>query len=349
MNDPIRLTQYSHGAGCGCKLSPAVLDRILSGHTSAPVRDLLVGNDARDDAGALDLGDGRALLTTTDFFMPIVDDPGSFGQIAAANAISDIYAMGGTPVMAIAILGWPVDTLAPEVASEVIAGARKTCADAGVALAGGHSIDSPEPIFGLSVNGLVAIENLKRNGGARAGDLLYLTKAIGVGILATAQKKGVLRAEDADVGAQSMMKLNSIGEVLGKLDGVHAMTDITGFGLLGHLGEMCRASGVHAVVDPAAVPTLTDLGYYLERGAIPGGTTRNWESYGSTIEGGDGATRTLLCDPQTSGGLLIAVSPESRDTVEQCLIDADLNDMAQPIGFLKESSDAQICISIARV
>lgn len=346
----IRLTQYSHGAGCGCKLSPAVLDTILADKQSVPdsVLKLIVGNSSRDDAGAVDIGDGRALLSTTDFFMPIVDDPYDFGRIASANAISDIYAMGGTPVMAIAILGWPVDKIPAEVAGQVIDGARAVCAEAGIALAGGHSIDSPEPIFGLAVNGLVPIDRLKHNDSAQPGDMLFLTKSIGVGILSTAEKKGLLRDEDVGLAAESMMKLNSIGEQLAEIPGVHAMTDVTGFGLLGHLGEVCVGSGVGAEIDVDAVRLLTDLDYYLEKGAIPGGTRRNWESYGHRVGELTERDRWVLCDPQTSGGLLISVAPEVADGVADCLRAAGLGLWAEPIGEVVEWSGDGAYIDVIR-
>ncbi|RAL25135.1 selenide, water dikinase SelD [Lujinxingia litoralis] len=343
---PIRLTQYSHGAGCGCKLSPAVLDRILANRVTTPdaMSKLLVGNSSRDDAGALDLGDGRVLLSTTDFFMPIVDDPFEFGRIASANAISDIYAMGGDPVMAIAILGWPINVLPAEVAGEVMEGARSICAEAGVALAGGHSIDSPEPIFGLAVNGLVALEHLKQNDAAKAGDRLFLTKAVGVGILSTAEKKGVLREEDRGRAASSMMRLNRIGATLSKIEGVHAMTDVTGFGLLGHLSEMCVGSQLNAVVDFPAVQELSDLAHYLEIGAVPGGTGRNWESYGHHVVEPPEHVRQILCDPQTSGGLLVAVAPESVEAVQAALREAGLDAHAEPVGelFVREGEGPHI-------
>ncbi len=337
MND-IRLTQYSHGAGCGCKLAPAVLDKILANRLTTPeaTANLLVGNSSKDDAGAYDLGDGRALLSTTDFFMPIVDDPFEFGRIASANAISDIYAMGGEPNMAIAILGWPIDKLPAEVAGRVIEGARSICAEAGVALAGGHSIDCPEPIFGLAVSGLVDIPNLKQNNGAQADDLLFLTKSIGVGILATAEKKGLLRAEDEGVAAESMMRLNSIGAVVSKLDGVNSITDVTGFGILGHLSEMCEGSGTNAVVEVDKVNLLTDLDYYLDKGAYPGGTGRNWDSYGSKIGEISERNRMVLADPQTSGGLLIAVQPDAADGVKTALKAAGLDLYLEPIGQMHE-------------
>lgn len=307
------LTQYSHGAGCGCKIAPAVLDKILI-HSAPPTPDarLLVGNDERDDAAVYDLGDGTAVISTTDFFMPIVDDPFTFGKIAAVNAISDVYAMGGTPLLAIAILGWPIDKLPPEVANAVVAGGRAACAESGITLAGGHSIDSPEPIFGLAVSGRVAIPHLKRNGGARPGDLLFLSKPLGVGILSTAQKKEKLRPADAELAIRSMTTLNKVGEIFGRQDYIHAMTDVTGFGLLGHLAEMCAASNTTAEIDFAQVPLLDPaaLDYYLSESCIPGGTNRNWDSYGHRIGQLTDRQKYLLADPQTSGGLLVAVDPD---------------------------------------
>lgn len=341
----IRLTQFSHGAGCGCKLAPAVLERILSNQTAGPgplpgepgnplgFGELLVGNDARDDAAVLDLGDGRGLISTTDFFMPIVDDPHTFGRIAAANAISDVYAMGGEPVLAIGILGWPVDKLPPEVAGTVIEGARSVCAEAGMTLAGGHSIDSPEPIFGLAVNGLVELASLKRNGGAQPGDRIFLTKPLGVGLLATAEKRGVLEPDHVGVAAQWMTRLNRVGRSLAAIDGVTAMTDVTGFGLLGHLGEVCAASGVSAQIIAADVPRLPGVERYIELGAIPGGTRRNWDSYGDSVaEGLSDGGRALLCDPQTSGGLLVCVRPDAVAAVRQILGDGWLAEQSSPIG-----------------
>jgi selenide,water dikinase len=259
-NNDIKLTQYSHGAGCGCKISPAVLDKILHSDIARTVDpNLLVGNDKRDDAAVLDLGNGTALISTTDFFMPIVDNAYDFGRIASANAISDVYAMGGKPVLAIAILGWPIDKLPPEVAQQVLEGSRAVCAEAGITLAGGHSIDCPEPVFGLSVNGMVNIEHLKQNATATDGCRLYLTKALGVGILSTAQKKGLLTPEDAAIALQSMTTLNTLGEVFGKLDYVKAMTDVTGFGLLGHLAEMCEGSVLSAEIKFNKVPVIESL------------------------------------------------------------------------------------------
>ena len=318
--EEIKLTQYSHGAGCGCKISPAILDKILHSPIKSPAdAHLLVGNDTRDDAAVYDLGNGTALISTTDFFMPIVDDPFDFGRIASANAISDVYAMGGKPILAIAILGWPIDKIAPEIAQKVLEGARSICAEAGISLAGGHSIDCPEPIFGLAVNGMVETDHLKKNSTATAGCLLYLTKALGVGILTTAQKKGILKAEHADVASQSMAKLNSIGEVLGKLSYVKAMTDVTGFGLLGHLVEMCEGSKLQALVEFDKVPKMEMLDTYLHQKSIPGGTNRNWTSYGHHIAELTDRQKYILADPQTSGGLLVAIEPAHANEFEVIL------------------------------
>lgn len=306
-----KLTQYSHGAGCGCKISPKLLDNILKSNLNpGNFPQLLVGNETRDDAAVYDLGDGTALVSTTDFFMPIVDDPEDFGRIASVNAISDVYAMGGIPLVAIAILGWPIQTLPPEVANAVIEGSRAACAEAGIPLAGGHSIDSPEPIFGLAVTGRLDIAHLKRNGGATPGSRLFLTKPLGVGILTTAQKKGALLPEHAHIAPQSMKQLNKPGARFGRLPYIQAMTDVTGFGLLGHLSEMCEASDTSAIVHAKDVPTFDPvmLDAYLAQKCVPGGTLRNWDSYGHKVAGVDERLRNLLADPQTSGGLLVAVA-----------------------------------------
>ena len=336
----LKLTEYSHGAGCGCKIAPAVLDQILA-QTSpgSPFPPLLVGNSERDDAAVYDLGDGTAVISTTDFFMPIVDDPLTFGRIAATNAISDVYAMGGTPLMAIAILGWPVNDLPPEVAGQVVEGGRQACADAGIPLAGGHSIDSPEPIFGLAVTGRVHIDCLKKNGGAKVGDLLYLTKPLGVGILSTAQKQKKLRDRDAHLATEQMVRLNSIGPRLAALEGVHAMTDVTGFGLLGHLSEMCAASKTGAKVQMERVPLIdaAKLDYYLAEGCVPGGTNRNFASYGHKIRLREDRQRNLLADPQTSGGLLVAVDPTAATAFEA--ICAEENLVVQPFGSMVPHRD----------
>lgn len=311
MTEPIRLTQYSHGAGCGCKISPKVLDIIVAGSGQQHLDPRLwVGNASRDDAAVYAIDEARGVVSTTDFFMPIVDDPFDFGRIAATNAISDIYAMGGTPLMAIAILGWPVNVLPPEVAREVVRGGRAVCDDAGIPLAGGHSIDAPEPIFGLAVTGLVEKQHMKRNDTAKAGCLLYLTKPLGVGILTTAEKRGLLEPAHVHVARDSMTQLNKVGAAFGKLPQVLAMTDVTGFGLLGHLVEMADGSGLTAQVDAAAVPVLPGVAQYLAAGCVPGGTLRNFDSYGERISALSDDQKHLLCDPQTSGGLLVAVTPE---------------------------------------
>jgi len=344
--DTIKLTQYSHGAGCGCKISPALLEKILHSNFAMPDNDrLIVGNHTKDDAAVLDLGNGTALISTTDFFMPIVDDPYQFGRIASANAISDVYAMGGKPILAIAILGWPINTIPPEVAQRVIEGSRSICAEAGISLAGGHSIDSPEPIFGLAVNGIIPTDAVKQNNTAVVGNELYLTKALGVGILTTAEKKGILKPEHAALAAAQMMQLNKVGEALGKIKGVKAMTDVTGFGLLGHLIEMAEGSGTSAKVQVNKLPLITpELLAYIEQKAVPGGTLRNWASYGQKIdmEGFGEVEKSILADPQTSGGLLIAVDPASRDEVLETLKAYGLGDFTQPIGEIISKEKAVI-------
>lgn len=326
MTQSIRLTQYSHGAGCGCKISPQVLSTILasSGTQNHDPR-LWVGNASRDDAAVYALDEERAVISTTDFFMPIVDDPFDFGRIAATNAISDVYAMGGKPLMAIAILGWPINLLPAEVAGEVIRGARAVCDLASMPLAGGHSIDTPEPIFGLAVTGEVYKAQLKRNDTAKVGDKLYLTKPLGIGILTTAEKKSLLRTEDLGVACALMCTLNDAGAEFAKLPQVQAMTDVTGFGLLGHLVEMADGSGVTAKLDVAAVPRIHSVDYYLAQGAVPGGTERNFLSYGERISAITEPQKQLLCDPQTSGGLLVAVSPEGEREFLQMAKNLGLN------------------------
>jgi selenide,water dikinase len=342
----IRLTQFSHGAGCGCKISPALLGQILHSNQAMPDnKRLLVGNHTRDDAAVYDLGNGTALISTTDFFMPIVDDPYMFGRIAGANAISDVYAMGGKPVLAIAILGWPIQKLPPEIARLVVEGGRSICAEAGISLAGGHSIDSPEPIFGLAVNGLVDIAHIKKNDAALAGDLLFLTKALGVGILTTAEKKGILQSGHASLAAEQMMRLNRIGEQLGALPEVHALTDVTGFGLLGHLTEMAEGSGLSARVSmnniPLIAPSLPD---YVAQQSIPGGTHRNWDSYGKHIGPVTDWQKAVLADPQTSGGLLLAVDRNRTERVKELFRKNGLEAFLEPIGEMLPARDPLIVV-----
>lgn len=349
MENTFALTQYSHGAGCGCKISPQVLDQIL--HSDIPVpesKNLLVGNQSRDDAAAYDLGDGTALISTTDFFMPIVDDPYDFGRIASANAISDVYAMGGKPVLAIAILGWPVDKLPPSVAKRVLEGARATCAAAGIPLAGGHSIDSPEPIFGLAVNGLVAIPNLKQNNTAKAGDFLLMTKSLGTGVLSTAQKRKALSPTHYTPFLEQLVRLNNAGAALGLVSGVHAMTDITGFGLLGHLIEMAGGSGLSARVDFNRLPVLDGVLDGISANMVPGGTIRNWKSYGEKVKIApaldEQSVMRLMADPQTNGGLLIAVAPDTLVEVQQLLTSFGLQKYLQPIGMLEKVGEHTVFV-----
>lgn len=312
MSEVIKLTSFSKGAGCGCKIAPSVLQEILKTNLVATEnKNLLVGNHSNDDAAVYDLGDGNALISSTDFFMPIVDDALSFGKIASANAISDIYAMGGKPLMAIAILGWPIEKIPLEIAQQVLDGARMLCAEAGIPLAGGHSIDSAEPIFGLSVNGIVPIKNLKKNNTAELNDVIILTKGIGVGILSTAQKRGVISSEDEVVMMQNLTQLNKVGEKLGAIEGITAMTDVTGFGLLGHLIEMCEGSTLSAKINYNLIPKIECALPYLAKQIVPDATYRNWNSYSKQTQFEPGVNVlqafNLLPDPQTNGGLLISV------------------------------------------
>lgn len=333
----VRLTQYSHGAGCGCKISPGVLGNILKNNLAEPSANLIVGNSDRDDAAAYLLGEGQVLLSTTDFFMPIVDDAAEFGRIAAANAISDIYAMGGRPIMALAILGWPIDKLPPELAGEVMRGAREIASDCGMTIAGGHSIDAPEPIFGLAVNGLVPVTNLRRNSTVEAGDLLILTKPLGNGMHTTAMKRGVLKAEHTGTAVREMLTLNKIGARLAELKGVHAITDVTGFGLAGHLLEMITPRRLAAEIEFASLPLLPGLNEYVNAGVIPGGTKRNFDSFGDRVRGIDDPLRqAIVCDPQTSGGLLVAVAASALPEVRALFGDAGMAERLHVVGWVTE-------------
>jgi len=330
--EDIKLTQYSHGAGCGCKIAPKVLESILEKSRNSQVfPNLLVGNETNDDAAVFDLGNGTAVISTTDFFMPIVDNPEEFGGIASVNAISDIYAMGGKPIMAIAILGWPVNTIPIEVAGRVLNGARAACLRAGIPLAGGHSIDSPEPIFGLAVTGIADVNQVKYNSKAKEGDVLFLTKKLGVGIVSTAQKRGIVDAQHMEIVKNSMLTLNKIGASLAQFDFVHAVTDVTGFGLLGHLVEMCEASGLSAEIVFGRVPIFDFVNHYLAQDCVPGGTHRNWASYGHKIGQLVEDKKLILADPQTSGGLLIAVDPSQSNNFREFLKSHDIADN-EPIG-----------------
>lgn len=339
----IKLTAYSHGAGCGCKISPGILEEILKNSgTKTVYKALLVGNDTRDDAAVFAIDGEKAIISTTDFFMPIVDDPFDFGGIASVNAISDIYAMGGKPLMAISILGWPVDKIEPSIAQKVLEGARDACFRAGIPLAGGHSIDTPEPIFGLAVTGMIDINKIKTNNRATPGCELYLTKPLGIGIITTAQKKGILNPGDLDKAVSLMLTLNDIGQELSEQEAVKAMTDVTGFGLLGHLLEMCEGSGVSAEICFDRIPVIPEINPYVEQKIFPGGTSRNYESYGHKISTMSDEQKILLCDPQTSGGLLLAVEPSGKSNFLKLLKQQGLD--LHPFGKILEKRDPLIQI-----
>ncbi|SFN13074.1 selenophosphate synthase [Formivibrio citricus] len=318
MND-IRLTQLSHGGGCGCKIAPAMLaDMLKTLPQTALFPDLLVGTETADDAAVYRLNDEQALIATTDFFMPIVDDPFDFGRIAATNAISDIYAMGGKPILALAIVGMPVGTLPLEAIQKIMEGGASVCAKAGIPLAGGHSIDAPEPIYGLVALGLVHPDRVKRNSSARDGDVLILGKPLGVGILGTAMKKGVLDAEGYRQLIDTTTQLNTVGAELAALDGVHALTDVTGFGLLGHLLELCRGANLGAAIEAGKLPLLPAAEGFARQGIGPGAIGRNLASFGEAVcfdAGVEEWQRRIMADAQTSGGLLASVSPECAEEV----------------------------------
>jgi selenide,water dikinase len=345
----VKLTEYSHGAGCGCKIAPDVLSRILAGEPSEKIRaafpELLVGHHSRDDAAAVELPDGQVILSTTDFFMPVVDDPYDFGRIAATNAISDIYAMGGRPLVAVAILGWPVNVLDPAIANLVIRGGRDVCSALGFALAGGHSIDAPEPIFGLAVTGIVPPLNLKLNSAAKAGDCLLLTKPIGIGIHTTAEKQRQLLDTHQGLATKVMCEANTIGAKLSEIGAVHALTDVTGFGLAGHLLEVCNGAGLDATLNLSRIPELPGLDDYIAKGCVPGGTERNHAAYGTALPDLTQREKALLCDPQTSGGLLIAVSEASLHAVQAVLHDNGLPQ--EVIGALSTRSGATSQITLS--
>lgn len=319
MPDTIRLTEFSHGGGCGCKIAPAVLSELLA---STPVRGLpealMVGTETADDAAVYRLNDAQALVATTDFFTPIVDDPYDFGRIAATNAISDVYAMGARPIFALAVLGMPLEKLPVAAIQRILEGGESVCAQAGIPVAGGHSIDTLEPIYGLVALGLVHPDRVKRNSAARAGDVLVLGKPLGIGILSAALKKGTL----SDAGYARMIewttRLNTPGPVLAEMPDVHAMTDVTGFGLAGHLLEICRGSGLGAEVSLDTLPVIEEAMEHVKRGVATGASERNWTGYGHDVALAAGApdwVRTLVTDPQTSGGLLVTCSPSKEQEV----------------------------------
>jgi selenide,water dikinase len=316
---PIKLTSFSHGGGCGCKIAPGVLSEILKKSSGFPVpQELMVGIETADDAAVYKLNDEQALIATTDFFMPIVDDPFDFGRIAATNAISDVYAMGGTPIMALALVGMPINKLPLETIGQIIRGGESICAEAGIPIAGGHTIDSVEPIYGLVVMGLVHPSRVKRNADARAGDTLILGKPLGVGVLSAALKKEVLGADGYAAMIANTTKLNKPGKALAEMSGVHALTDVTGFGLLGHLLELARGAGLSARLDMGAIPLLPGVEQLAHDGFVTGASGRNWDAYGHDVELAPSITpaqRALLTDPQTSGGLLVSCDPARADEV----------------------------------
>lgn len=336
-----KLTQFSPGAGCGCKIAPKELEKILHSECKyAPDINLLVGNESKDDAAVYDLGNGLAVVSTTDFFTPIVDDPYDFGRISATNAISDIYAMGGKPIMALAILAWPLEKLSTDIAKKVIEGARSVCAAAGIQLAGGHSINIGDPVFGLAVNGIVETERVKQNNTAKEGCQLFLTKPLGIGVMTTAEKKQLIDHKDNTRVVELMCTLNKVGQEFGKLSCVKSMTDVTGFGLLGHLLEICEGSNLNAEVNYNAIPKFEGVEEYIAKGSIPGGTHRNWDSYGDKIGEISDSVKHLLCDPQTSGGLLVAVEESG---VAEFLKVAEENGYCglKPVGVLVKRDDCK--------
>lgn len=349
MEETVKLTQFSKGGGCGCKIAPSVLQQIIGTSIAASFTNLLVGNDSADDAAVYQINSEQAVIATTDFFVPIVDDPFQFGRIAAANAISDVYAMGGTPLVAIAILGWPIDKLPVSLAQQVLEGGRSICAEAGIPLAGGHTIDTQDPIFGLSVTGTVHPTHLKKNNTAQEGDVLFLTKPIGIGILTTALKRAVLQPQHYDGLLQHITTLNKTGALLSKLDGVHALTDVTGFGLLGHLLEMAEGSGLSAHLQYGKIKKLDGLESYLQQRTIPDATFRNWNSYSNKVKFEKGVNVTeafsTLPDPQTNGGLLVAVAQDAVAAVQQLLADNNLHHYMEPVGFFTAKEEKGITVT----
>ena len=337
----IKLTRLSHGGGCGCKIAPALLQEILGvAKEKLPFPDLMVGTETSDDAAVYRLNDEQAIIATTDFFMPIVDDPFDFGRIAATNAISDIYAMGGTPIMALAIVGMPIDKLSPETIRKILQGGEAVCRDAGIPIAGGHSIDSQEPIYGLVALGVVHPKRVKKNSDAQAGDVLILGKGLGVGVLAAALKKEIL----SDAGYQQLIatttQLNKVGSALSAMPEVHALTDVTGFGLLGHLLEICRGSGLGAQVSFNQVPVLSEALPLVQQGIGPGAITRNLASYGCDVDFAPNLEewkQRLLADAQTSGGLLVSVAPSAVSSVLACFREAGFA-QAAAMGNLQQGS-----------
>lgn len=349
-NKVYNLTEFAHGAGCGCKISPQNLDSILKTNFISSDKNLLVGNESKDDAAVYKLNEDEAIISTVDYFMPIVNDAKTFGKIAAANALSDVYAMGGIPIMALGVLGWPVERIPSDIAANVLEGAREICKEAGILLAGGHSIDSPEPFFGLSVNGKVKISNLKKNNTAQEGDYIFITKPIGVGILSTALKRKQLLPEHEPALILQLSQLNSVGSKLSQIVGVHAMTDVTGFGILGHLMEMAEGSKLNAEIELGKIPLMEGLQHYQQQQILPDATFRNWNAYKDKTQLEEGVNFLdafqLLPDPQTNGGLLFSVNADSLTEVQQLLVEEGYGTFTQPIGTFKTGLNKTIHVKI---
>jgi len=349
MNTPETLTSFSRSSGCGCKIAPSILQEIIGDsdiNTLFP--NLLVGNNTNDDAAVMQISDELSIISTTDFFTPIVDDAFDFGRIAASNAISDVYAMGGKPIMAIAILGWPIDKLPVSMANAVLEGARFICKEAGIPLSGGHSIDAPEPFFGLSVNGVIHPNSIKKNNTAQKDDLLFLTKPIGVGILSAAMKKALIQKEEAETMITQMTTLNKFGQILGEKKCVTAMTDVTGFGLLGHVMEMATGSHLSVRLNYSSIPILQASKSYAAQRVVPDATFRNWNSYqkNTVFEQGVNVMEAfqLLPDPQTNGGLLFSVHPAHLSEIQSLMKEHGLQDFIQPIGQFTEEKEKKVYI-----
>ncbi|MCC6768416.1 MAG: selenide, water dikinase SelD [Bacteroidia bacterium] len=336
--EPVKLTAYSHGGGCGCKISPSVLESILGTQRhQTQFASLLAGNEGNEDAAAWRLSEEQTLVSTTYFFMPIVNDPVDFGAIAAANALSDVYAMGAEPIFALALLAWPITKLDASIAAAVLEGAREICKQAGIPIAGGHTIENPEPVFGLAVNGLVKSQYLKRNNTAKAGDILFLTKSLGTGMITTAAKREKAEASHLAEAVAQMRKLNKEGAELAQLPGVHALTDVRGFGFAGHLTEVCRGSNLSARINRAVLPRLSGVNACLEAMIYPDMTMKNFNAFKAHLPEMDTETLLLMCDPQTSGGLLIAADPSCAEQVKAIL--AAHHSYCEIIGVL-EPADA---------
>jgi selenide, water dikinase len=343
------LTSFSKGSGCGCKIAPAVLQEIIQEEQTFPPHPLLLaGHVNNEDAAVLEWNGDDCLISTTDFFTPIVDDAYTFGKIAAANALSDVYAMGGEPSLALAILGWPIEKIPASVAHQVVEGARSVCRMAGIPMAGGHSVDTSEPLFGLAVSGRVLKKHLKRNSGARPNDLLYLTKPLGFGVITAAAKRGLASQEDLETAIRYMCQLNKVGSALGKIEGVHALTDVTGFGLLGHLIEMCKASNVSAALWEEKIPLLPGLHAYVDQMIYPDMTMKNYSAFVGNVSQLSMRQALTLCDPQTSGGLLVSVAPEAQAEVEECIQLHQSILRVTPIGRVESASTNVIRIESSR-